>query len=225
MHSATVELFGDAESGSGNELETGQIRTLWELVNSLGCSVWLRISLKWAVGVLEIEKRKFYCGCAWRHATGLDDSLFCPGAAVGLEADLRLRAMQHPLPRLLGFLLRADVRVPLTVVPTLCPAVDDSGWLQVLGDMLAARSGRMEVEDEGDACCKPSSPGLGILPQPMGVPCPARAPCALPPVNPLCLLTGLELFPERCRCWGRAVDCTEQDLATVPWVSSNVTRM
>ncbi|KAM6381727.1 relaxin receptor 1-like [Pluvialis apricaria] len=66
--------------------------------------------------------------------------------------------------------------------------VDDSGWLQILGDMLAARSGRMAVEDEGDAC-------------------------------------WLELFPERCRCWGRAVDCTEQDLATVPWVSSNVTRM
>ncbi|XP_009695618.1 PREDICTED: relaxin receptor 1-like, partial [Cariama cristata] len=36
---------------------------------------------------------------------------------------------------------------------------------------------------------------------------------------------GLELFPERCRCWGRAIDCTERDLAAVPWVSSNVTRM
>ncbi|NXV50119.1 RXFP1 protein, partial [Uria aalge] len=66
--------------------------------------------------------------------------------------------------------------------------VDDSGWLQILGDMLAARNGRMAVEDEGDAC-------------------------------------WLELFPEQCRCWGRAVDCTEQDLTTVPWVSSNVTRM
>ncbi|NWH51509.1 RXFP1 protein, partial [Fregata magnificens] len=66
--------------------------------------------------------------------------------------------------------------------------VDDSGWLQILGDMLAARSSGMAVEDEGDAC-------------------------------------RLELFPEGCRCWGRAVDCTEQDLATIPWVSSNVTRM
>ncbi|NWX13157.1 RXFP1 protein, partial [Aegotheles bennettii] len=66
--------------------------------------------------------------------------------------------------------------------------VDDSGWLQILADMLAARSRRMPVADEGDAC-------------------------------------RLELFPERCRCWGDAVDCTEQDLTTVPWVSSNVTRM
>ncbi|GAB0194800.1 relaxin receptor 1-like [Grus japonensis] len=66
--------------------------------------------------------------------------------------------------------------------------VDDSGWLQILGDMLAARSGRTAVEDGGDAC-------------------------------------WLELFPERCRCWGRAVDCTERDLATVPRVSPNVTRM
>ncbi|KAM6057302.1 relaxin receptor 1-like isoform 2-T2 [Theristicus caerulescens] len=66
--------------------------------------------------------------------------------------------------------------------------VDDSGWLQILGDMLAARSSRMVVEDEGDAC-------------------------------------RLELFPEQCQCWGRAVDCTEQDLTAVPWVSSNVTRM
>ncbi|XP_019329844.1 PREDICTED: relaxin receptor 1 [Aptenodytes forsteri] len=66
--------------------------------------------------------------------------------------------------------------------------VDDSGWLQILGDMLAARSSRVAVEDEGDAC-------------------------------------WLEVFPEQCRCWGRAVDCTERDLATVPWVSSNVTRM
>ncbi|KFP32965.1 Relaxin receptor 1, partial [Colius striatus] len=66
--------------------------------------------------------------------------------------------------------------------------VDDSGWLQILGKMLAARSGRMTLEDEGDAC-------------------------------------WLELVPERCRCWGRTVDCTEQGLTTVPWVSSNVTRL
>ncbi|NXF32164.1 RXFP1 protein, partial [Nyctibius bracteatus] len=66
--------------------------------------------------------------------------------------------------------------------------VDDSGWLQVLGNMLAARSGRTAGEDEGDAC-------------------------------------WLEPVPVRCRCWGRAVDCTEQDLAAVPWVSSNVTRL
>ncbi|XP_054025766.1 relaxin receptor 1 [Dryobates pubescens] len=66
--------------------------------------------------------------------------------------------------------------------------VDDSGWLQILSNMLAARSSRMVVEDEGDAC-------------------------------------WLELFPEQCLCWGRAVDCTEQDLTTVPLVSSNVTRL
>ncbi|KFV47826.1 Relaxin receptor 1, partial [Tyto alba] len=66
--------------------------------------------------------------------------------------------------------------------------VDDSGWLQIVGDVLSARSSRMAVEDEDDAC-------------------------------------WLEQFPERCRCWGWAVDCTEQDLATVPWVSSNVTKM
>ncbi|NXT27157.1 RXFP1 protein, partial [Syrrhaptes paradoxus] len=66
--------------------------------------------------------------------------------------------------------------------------VDDSGWLQVLGNMLTVRSSRTALEDDGDAC-------------------------------------RLELFPERCRCWGRTVDCTGQDLATVPWVSSNVSRM
>ncbi|XP_053931272.1 relaxin receptor 1 isoform X2 [Cuculus canorus] len=65
--------------------------------------------------------------------------------------------------------------------------VDDSGWLQVLGDMLVARSSS-EAEEESDAC-------------------------------------WLGLFPERCRCWGSSVDCTEQDLTAVPWVSSNVTRM
>ncbi|XP_008499449.2 relaxin receptor 1 isoform X1 [Calypte anna] len=66
--------------------------------------------------------------------------------------------------------------------------VDDSGWLQVLGDMLAVRNSRVLLEEEGNAC-------------------------------------GLELFPQQCQCQGRAVDCTQQDLATVPWVSSNVTRM
>ncbi|XP_074691059.1 relaxin receptor 1-like [Strix aluco] len=66
--------------------------------------------------------------------------------------------------------------------------VDDSGWLQILGDTLAARSGGMAVEDEGAAC-------------------------------------WLELVPARCGCRARAVDCTQQDLASVPWVSSNVSRM
>ncbi|XP_051486252.1 relaxin receptor 1-like isoform X1 [Apus apus] len=66
--------------------------------------------------------------------------------------------------------------------------VDDSGWLQILGDMLAVRSSQLPLEDEGDVC-------------------------------------GLELFPARCRCRGRAVDCTQQDLPSVPSVSSNVTRM
>ncbi|KFU88870.1 Relaxin receptor 1, partial [Chaetura pelagica] len=68
--------------------------------------------------------------------------------------------------------------------------VDDSGWLQILGDMLAVRSSQRELplEDEGDVC-------------------------------------GLELFPARCRCRGRALDCTQQDLPSVPSVSSNVTRM
>ncbi|XP_047932348.2 relaxin receptor 2-like isoform X4 [Anser cygnoides] len=36
---------------------------------------------------------------------------------------------------------------------------------------------------------------------------------------------SLELFPERCRCWDQAVDCTAQDLSAVPWVSPNVTRL
>ncbi|XP_009953501.1 PREDICTED: relaxin receptor 1-like, partial [Leptosomus discolor] len=47
-----------------------------------------------------------------------------------------------------------------------CPQMDDSGWLQILGNMLAARSSRMVVEDEVDACCKLSSPGLDILSHP-----------------------------------------------------------
>ncbi|NWU65486.1 RXFP1 protein, partial [Pterocles burchelli] len=72
--------------------------------------------------------------------------------------------------------------------------------------------------DEED-CAVPSAPG--ILPHPAGPPAP-HSPGALPSA---CPSAGLELFPERCRCWGRTVDCTGQDLAAVPWVSSNVSRM
>ncbi|XP_021261614.1 relaxin receptor 1-like isoform X3 [Numida meleagris] len=65
--------------------------------------------------------------------------------------------------------------------------VDTTGWLGVLGDMLAGNSGTV-AEDEADTC-------------------------------------SLELFPGRCRCWGRAVDCTAQDLSAVPRVSLNVTQL
>ncbi|KFO88092.1 Relaxin receptor 1, partial [Buceros rhinoceros silvestris] len=82
--------------------------------------------------------------------------------------------------------------------------VDASGWAQSLGN------------------CPPR----GRDPSPLcGSPLPGTAPRALPSVHPLCLPAGLELFPEQCRCWGRAVDCTRQDLVAVPWVSSNVTRL
>ncbi|OXB62662.1 hypothetical protein ASZ78_006481 [Callipepla squamata] len=63
--------------------------------------------------------------------------------------------------------------------------VDTTGWLGVLGDMLAGNSGTA-AEDEEDSC-------------------------------------SLERFPERCRCWGRAVDCTARNLSAVPRVSHNVT--
>ncbi|NXL89448.1 RXFP1 protein, partial [Alectura lathami] len=66
--------------------------------------------------------------------------------------------------------------------------VDNTGWLWVLGDMLATSSSGTVLEDEADPC-------------------------------------SLELVPERCRCWGWAVDCTEQDLGVVPLVSPNVTRL
>lgn len=43
----------------------------------------------------------------------------------------------------------------------------------------------MAEEDEGDACCKLSSPGPGILlPHPAGLPSPTQNPCALPSAHP-----------------------------------------
>ncbi|XP_052529348.1 relaxin receptor 1-like isoform X2 [Tympanuchus pallidicinctus] len=63
--------------------------------------------------------------------------------------------------------------------------VDTTGWLGVLGDMLA---GNIWTEDEADTCL-------------------------------------LEMFPEQCRCWGRAVDCTAQNLSAVPRLSPNVTQL
>ena len=72
-----------------------------------------------------------------------------------------------------GFALRAAAGASDSG-PRALPAVDDSGWLQVLGEMLAVRSGTTAVEDEADACCKPSSPGPSILPRPRGLPCPAQ---------------------------------------------------
>ncbi|XP_015715504.2 relaxin receptor 1-like [Coturnix japonica] len=63
--------------------------------------------------------------------------------------------------------------------------VDTTGWLGVLGDMLAGNSG---TEDEVDTCL-------------------------------------LEMFPKQCRCWGRAMDCTAQNLSSVPWMSPNVTQL
>lgn len=63
--------------------------------------------------------------------------------------------------------------------------VDTTGWLGVLGDMLAGNGG---TEDEADTCL-------------------------------------LEMLPERCRCWGRAVDCTAQNFSAVPRVSPNVTQL
>ncbi|XP_048815449.1 relaxin receptor 1-like isoform X2 [Lagopus muta] len=63
--------------------------------------------------------------------------------------------------------------------------LDTTGWLGVLGDMLA---GNIWTEDEADTCL-------------------------------------LEMFPEQCRCWGRAVDCTAQNLSAVPRLSPNVTQL
>lgn len=63
--------------------------------------------------------------------------------------------------------------------------VDTTGWLGVLGDMLAGNGG---TEDEADTCL-------------------------------------LEMLPERCRCWGRAVDCTARNFSAVPRVSPNVTQL
>lgn len=95
--------------------------------------------------------------------------------------------------------------------------MDNTGWLGVLGDKLATHSSSTAVEDEADPCCKPPGWGPGIPP----LLCGPFAPSA----HPLCSPAALELFPERCRCWGQAVDCTAQDLSAVPWVSPNVTRL
>uniref|UniRef100_A0A8C0I7L7 Uncharacterized protein n=1 Tax=Bubo bubo TaxID=30461 RepID=A0A8C0I7L7_BUBBB len=70
-----------------------------------------------------------------------------------------------------------------------------NGWLQILGDT------------------------PGVLPHAAGLP------WTLSAARPLCLPAGLELVPAQCGCRARAVDCTQQDLASVPWVSSNVSRM
>ncbi|XP_032660617.1 relaxin receptor 1-like [Chelonoidis abingdonii] len=40
--------------------------------------------------------------------------------------------------------------------------------------------------------------------------------------TPVCVL---DRFPKECQCSGRAIDCTGQNLHTVPWVSSNVTTL
>ncbi|XP_050820673.1 relaxin receptor 1-like [Gopherus flavomarginatus] len=40
--------------------------------------------------------------------------------------------------------------------------------------------------------------------------------------TPVCVL---DQFPKECQCSGRAIDCTDQNLHTVPWVSSNVTKL
>ncbi|TFK15332.1 V-set and immunoglobulin domain-containing protein 4-like [Platysternon megacephalum] len=40
--------------------------------------------------------------------------------------------------------------------------------------------------------------------------------------TPVCVL---DQFPEECQCQGRTIDCTGQNLHTVPWVSSNVTKL
>ncbi|CAM4602204.1 unnamed protein product [Lepidochelys olivacea] len=40
--------------------------------------------------------------------------------------------------------------------------------------------------------------------------------------TPVC---ELDRFPKECQCWGRTIDCTGQNLRTVPWVSSNVTKL
>lgn len=83
---------------------------------------------------------------------GLDEPLTCPGTAV--------EPHRGPVPRLLG---SGSAPMPDGVL-ALCPAVDDSGWRQILSTMLAARSSRVAVEDEGDACCKLSSAGSGSFP-------------------------------------------------------------
>ncbi|XP_025041509.2 relaxin receptor 1-like [Pelodiscus sinensis] len=35
----------------------------------------------------------------------------------------------------------------------------------------------------------------------------------------------LDQVPEQCQCWGRTIDCTSQNLPSIPWVSSNVTKL
>ncbi|XP_074863948.1 relaxin receptor 1-like [Carettochelys insculpta] len=40
--------------------------------------------------------------------------------------------------------------------------------------------------------------------------------------NPDCVL---DQVPEQCRCQGMMIDCTGQNLSTIPWVSSNVTKL